>query len=164
MADLDLFRQEVYERLGRILEEKGDEGFILEGPKIVSEFYSKHPGFFEKIETLPAIERYTRKKVICDDGKHAVRCMEWAPDSKSPIHEHGGRPCFDIVLSGELEIIDFDPKKVEGTEDEYELIEIHRYDVKVGEFVIIHPQKTGNELHAVFFARREEPNLFTSIR
>jgi len=149
MNNLDLFRQEVYEKLGKILEESGDEGFISEGPKIVSEFYKKHTNIMEKFETKHAETGYTRKKVICDNGKHAVRFMEWCPDSKSPVHEHGGRPCFDIIIDGELEIGDFKQVKLKDTKNEYKLEEIKKYKAGVGEFIIVDPEKTGIEIHIV---------------
>lgn len=144
---IDLFREEVYERLGTVLSNEGDEGFITKGPGIVKEFYTKHPEIFQSLETKHAESGYTRKKVICDNGKHAVRFMEWSHGSESPIHEHGGRPCFDIVIEGELVITDLKATKIDE-EDKYKLEEVKKYTVGSGEFVIV-DHREEIEIHIV---------------
>ena len=149
MDGLELFRQEVYEKLGKILEERGDQGFISEGPKIVAKFYEKHSDIIKNFETKHTESGYTRKKVICDNGKHAVRFMEWYPKSVSPIHEHGGRPCFDIVIEGVLEVGDFKAVKNKDGGNEYKLEEVKRYKAKPSGFIIVDPKKTGMEIHIV---------------
>jgi len=152
---IEVFRKEVYKPLGDILKEEGDGGFIKKGPDIVFSFFKKHPQKLYSLKSKYAEEGYTRKKVICDDGLHAVRCMEWCPNAVSPIHEHGGRPCFDIVLEGELDIVDYSPNR-EG--NLFRLVEKKRYSVSVGDFVKVDPFK-GGEIHEVINGRVRSRSL-----
>ena len=147
MNNLKLFRKDVYEPIGRILDSVGDAGFITEGPLVIEDFYKRHREILESFGTKPAIRGYTRKKIICENGRHAARCMEWAPDAVSSIHEHGGRPCFDIVLEGRLKIVDYFPERIEG--NLFELREVNKYEVGPGEMVLVNPIKDKSEVHMV---------------
>lgn len=150
---LKIFRERIYEPLGEILSKKGDEGFVSDGVGLVKKIFEESPTIFDSLLTKEAAEGYTRKKVICDNGRHAARCMEWASDAKSPVHEHGGRVCFDIVLEGKIEVVDYEPKKIEDKSSRgealYELIEKSRYSASRGEFVVVDPFKNSFEAHAV---------------
>jgi hypothetical protein len=146
---IQLFREGIYEPLGKVLEGEGDQGFVTKGPEIVRAFYGAHPDVLENLATKHAESGYTRKKVICDNGRHAARCMEWAPGAISPIHEHGHRVCFDIVLSGELTVVDYRPHVADEKENLYRLEEVRRYTAKKGEFVVVNPMATDYEAHDV---------------
>ncbi len=146
---LNQFRELIYNPLGQISASEGDMGFVSKGPQIVADVYAKEPELFATLATKHAEEGYTRKKVICDNGKHAVRCMEWAPDAISAIHEHGGRVCFDIVLEGVLEVIDYRPHAIAGEKELFFLEEVRRYEAHMGEFVIIDPFTNDFEAHTV---------------
>lgn len=156
MDELSLFRKKMYEPLGRILDEEGDEGFITEGPTLIQAFYQAHRNVLEHFTTKHAESGYTRKKIICDDGRHAVRCMEWAPSATSPIHEHAGRPRFDIVLEGYLEVTDYEPKSEKS--DHYTLKETDSYSAGVGELVVVNPFK-NSEVHKVVSPRGRSKSL-----
>ena len=52
--------------------------------------------------TLPlAAGRYTRTLVHAGDGFEIV-AMQWAPGSKSPVHDHWTSRCASLVVEGEL--------------------------------------------------------------
>lgn len=157
-----MFREMVYDPLGYILDVEGDEGFITKGPRLLKEFYKEYSNFLETLATKHAEEGYTRKKVICDDGlegrhSHAVRCMEWAPGAKAPIHGHGGRPCFDIVLVGFIDVIDYAPSRVK--DDVYTLKKIREYRVHPGDLVIVNPFVDKSEVHAVMSPEERSKSL-----
>jgi len=152
-----IFRKEVYEPLGEILKKEGDQGFIKKGPSLVKKFYKKYPGELCCLETKPAQSGYTRKKVICDNGRHAVRCMEWCPDTKSLIHEHGGRPCFDIVLGGEIDVVDYQPQKQK--DGNFKLEKTREYTVGVGNFVTVDPTNGNSEVHEVINHKERSKSL-----
>ena len=157
MDCITALRKEVYEPLGEILKNKGDDGFISEGPKLLKTFYDKNCANMNAIESDHAEYDYTRKRVICENGLHAIRCMEWAPGASSAIHEHGGRPCFDIVLEGELEIIDYFVEHIEG--EKYNLTEIKRYSAQIGDLVIVNPIDSNSEVHTVVNGSRRSRSL-----
>ena len=148
MDQIALFRLEVYDKLGEILNNFGDNGFISIGPKIIKDFYNKHREFFRQFETIHVDSGYTRKRVICDNKKHASRFMEWSPNCVSPIHEHAGRVCFDIITEGKMLVINFRSIKI-GENEEYKLEEINRAFASPGDVVIVNPQKMGSDIHIV---------------
>lgn len=152
-----LFREKVYEPLGKILDAEGDRGFVTKGPPLVAAFYEEHREILEQLATKPALHGYTRKKVICDNGRHAARCMEWAPDAVSPVHEHGGHVCFDIVLQGAISVTDYRPRHVEG--DVYELEEVRQYTARPGEFVTVDIFADDFEAHVVKGAHERSKSL-----
>jgi len=88
------------------LAEKGDEELLNTGPGIVKEACTSD--FIRQLPVAPAFEEtYTREKIIGGvDGGLVIRHMEWGPRSFAPPHEHHGRPCFEVLLSGKLLVND----------------------------------------------------------
>jgi len=140
-------RKRIYDPLGYILEEEGDFGFIKHGPDIVKSLYNNEPELFSALAPVHAESGYTRKKIIYDDTKHAALLMEWCPNCLSPIHEHGGRVCFDIVIDGELQAINFKAERV--SESTYRLKKMSSYIVRPGECVIVNPFESKSDIHMI---------------
>jgi hypothetical protein len=140
----------VYDRLGELLD-RGDDAFIEEGLVVIQEAL-QDPGFLNGVETEPAVDSYTRAKVIGGGPEdHVIRYMEWPPEYSLLPHEHHGRPCFEVLVEGMLVLTDMEP--VEVADSRYEL---HPGDVTVcrqGEAGVVDP-RTGHDVHAVYSPER----------
>lgn len=135
----------MYDELGELLE-RSDEAFIEEGPAVVKNAIAE-PGFFDGVTTAHA-ERgdYTREKVIGDPDGHVVRYMEWPPEYALMPHEHHGRPCFEVLVEGQLVLSDLAATTVGENEYTFDVIETTIADP--GEAAVVDPRE--NEIHAVY--------------
>lgn len=120
----------VYEQLGDLLAES-DAAFVEEGPALLKRAMAQ-PGFFDGINTISATDEYTRAKIIGDEG-HVIRFMEWPPRYSLMPHEHHGRPCFEVMVDGQLLLADMTAEEVG--------VEQYRLDV-------VDPRL--NEIHTVY--------------
>lgn len=139
----------VYDRLGELLEQ-GDDAFVEEGPAVVRNALSD-PGFLDGVETEPAVDSYTRAKVIGGPGDHVIRYMEWPPEYSLMPHEHHGRPCFEVLVEGTLVLTDVDAVEVE--DGRYELEPGEVTVCRQGDAGVVDP-RTGNDVHAVYSPER----------
>jgi hypothetical protein len=137
--------REVYDELGDLLE-RGDDAFVEEGPGILKEAITRE-GFFENVSTDPAApDEYTREKVIGDPGEHVIRFMEWPPEYTLMPHEHHGRPCFEVLVEGQLLVADLE--RTEVSEGEYTFDVLDSAITRPGESAVIDPRE--NEIHSVY--------------
>ena len=137
--------REVYDELGDLLE-RGDDAFVEEGPGILKEAITRE-GFFENVSTDPAApDEYTREKVIGDPGEHVIRFMEWPPEYTLMPHEHHGRPCFEVLVEGQLLIADLE--RTQESEGEYTFDVLDSAITRPGESAVIDPRE--NEIHSVY--------------
>jgi hypothetical protein len=137
--------REVYDELGELLE-RGDGAFVEEGPGILKEAIARE-GFFENVSTDPAApDEYTREKVIGDPGEHVIRFMEWPPEYTLMPHEHHGRPCFEVLVEGQLLVADLERTRV--SEGEYTFETLGGAVIDPGESAAIDPR--NNEIHSVY--------------
>ena len=137
--------REVYDELGDLLE-RGDDVFVEEGPGILKEAITRE-GFFENVSTDPAApDEYTREKVIGDPGEHVIRFMEWPPEYTLMPHEHHGRPCFEVLVEGQLLIADLE--RTQESEGEYTFDVLDSAITRPGESAVIDPRE--NEIHSVY--------------
>jgi len=144
-ADPNPIVREVYDELGALLSQ-GDDVFIEEGPALLKEAIARD-GFFRDVTTDPAApDEYTREKVIGDPGAHVIRFMEWPPEYTLVPHEHHGRPCFEVLVEGQLMLADFERSKV--GEDRYTLELVDSSVTDPGESAIVDPRK--QEIHSVY--------------
>lgn len=137
--------REVYEALGDLLEE-GDDVFVERGPALLQEAI-EDPAFFEGVDTEHAPPgEYTREKVIGDEGRHVVRYMEWPPEYSLMPHEHHGRPCFEVLVEGQLLLANMAAERV--GDDAYEMNLVGTDTTAPGEAAVIDPREC--EIHAVY--------------
>lgn len=141
--------REVYDRLGELLE-RGDDAFVEDGPALVQEALDD-PEFLDDVESEPAVDSYTRAKVIGEPGEHVIRYMEWPPEYSLLPHEHHGRPCFEVLVEGTLVLTDMEPTEVADGRYEMEMGEISV--CREGEAGVVDP-RTGNDVHAVYSPER----------
>lgn len=141
--------REVYDRLGELLE-RGDDAFIEEGPSVVQKALTD-PKFLDGIEAEPAVDSYTRAKVIGESGEHVIRYMEWPPEYSLMPHEHHGRPCFEVLVEGTLVLTDMVPREVDDGQYELEMGEVTV--CRKEEAGVVDP-RTGNDIHAVYSPER----------
>lgn len=135
----------MYDELGELLE-RSDAAFVEEGPDVVKTAITD-PGFFEGVSTEHAEQgTYTREKVIGDSGGHVVRYMEWPPEYALMPHEHHGRPCFEVLVEGQLVLTDLASTAVGENEYTFDVIETTTADP--GEAAVVDPRE--NEIHAVY--------------
>ena len=133
----------MYNQLGKLLRE-GDAAFVEEGPALLKRSMSQ-PGFFDGVETIAATDKYTHAKIIGED-QHVIRYMEWPPEYSLMPHEHHGRPCFEVMVDGQLLLADMDAKKVE--EEQYRLDVVDTTTAGPGDSAVVDPRK--NEIHTVY--------------
>ncbi len=144
-ADPNPIVREVYDELGALLSQ-GDDVFIEEGPALLKEAIGRE-GFFRNVTTDPAApDEYTREKVIGDPGGHVIRFMEWPPEYTLVPHEHHGRPCFEVLVEGQLMLADFERSRV--GEDRYTLELVDSSVTDPGESAIVDPRE--GEIHSVY--------------
>ena len=55
-------------------------------------------------------DKYTRTKVIGEGGKPVIRAMRWPAEYELMPHEHHGRPCMELIVSGNMEVKDIKAK------------------------------------------------------
>lgn len=139
----------VYDRLGDLLD-RGDDAFVEDGPGIVQDALSD-PGFLDGVETIPAVDSYTRAKVVGGPGNHVIRYMEWPPEYSLMPHEHHGRPCFEVLVEGTLVLTDMTPVEVE--DGRYEMEPGDVTVCREGDAGVVDP-RTGNCVHAVYSPER----------
>lgn len=139
----------VYDRLGELLD-RGDDAFIEEGPAVVQEALTD-PDFLDGVRTEPAVDSYTRAKVIGEPDEHVIRYMEWPPEYTLMPHEHHGRPCFEVLVEGTLALTDMEPREIEDG----------RYRMDVGDITVCNEgeagvvdPRTGQDVHAVYSPER----------
>ena len=138
--------QDLYGKFSNLLS-ISDNAFIEEGPTLLKHIFEE-----QGLEKLMAGIRYkypqdgyTRTKLIGEKGKQVIRFMEWPFSYYLHPHEHHGRPCFEILIYGKLEVIDFKP--VEVGEGRYKLDFFKRDVLNPGQVGIIDPRIT--EVHSV---------------
>lgn len=137
--------REVYDELGALLE-RSDDAFVEEGPGILQDAITQE-GFFENVHTDPAApDEYTREKVVGDPGEHVIRFMEWPPEYTLMPHEHHGRPCFEVLVEGELLVADLE--RTEVADGEYTFDVLESTVTEPGESAVIDPRE--NEIHSVY--------------
>lgn len=137
--------REVYDELGALLE-RSDDAFVEEGPGILQDAITEE-GFFENVHTDPAApDEYTREKVVGDPGEHVIRFMEWPPEYTLMPHEHHGRPCFEVLVEGELLVADLE--RTEVADGEYTFDVLESTVTEPGESAVIDPRE--NEIHSVY--------------
>jgi hypothetical protein len=137
--------REVYDELGALLE-RSDDAFVEEGPGLLQDAIAQE-GFFENVHTDPAApDEYTREKVIGDPGEHVIRFMEWPPEYTLMPHEHHGRPCFEVLVEGELLVADLERTEVGDNEYTFDVRE--STVTKPGESAVVDPRE--NEIHSVY--------------
>jgi hypothetical protein len=135
----------VYDQLGDLLRE-GDAAFVEEGPSLLRRAISQ-PGFFDGVETITATDKYTRAKVIGTD-QHVIRFMEWPPEYALMPHEHHGRPCFEVMVDGQLLLADMDAEEVAEEEERYRLDVVDTTTAGPGDSAVVDPRE--NEIHTVY--------------
>ena len=137
--------RDVYRELGELLSD-GDDMFVERGPGVVQEAIGRE-GFFDGVSTDFAEEgSYTRKKVIGEPGKHVIRYMEWSSGFSIFPHEHHGRPCFEVLVDGLLNVVNMD---AEEREDEGYRLEVVGSEVtEPGDAAVVDPRIT--DIHAVY--------------
>ena len=64
------------------------------------------------LESLPypeqSEEHYTRRAFHIDPGhRFSILGMTWAPGQETPLHDHAGRWCVEVVVEGEMQVINF---------------------------------------------------------
>lgn len=133
----------VYEQLGDLLAES-DAAFVEEGPALLKRAMAQ-PGFFDGINTISATDEYTRAKIIGDEG-HVIRFMEWPPGYSLMPHEHHGRPCFEVMVDGQLLLADMTAEEV-GVE-QYRLDVVDTTTAGPGDSAVVDPRL--NEIHTVY--------------
>jgi len=137
--------REVYVELDELLDQ-GDDVFIEKGPELLKEAITQ-PGFFENVETDSAApDEYTRNKVIGDPGEHVIRFMEWPPEYTLMPHEHHGRPCFEVLVEGQLMIVNLE--RTEISDNEYTFDIVDSTITQSEESAVVDPRE--NEIHAVY--------------
>ncbi|WP_049923111.1 hypothetical protein [Halopiger djelfimassiliensis] len=137
--------RDTYDRLAALLEQ-GDDAFIEEGPSILQDAIEDE-AFFDGVETEHAEESYTRRLVHRESDGPVIRFMEWPPEYTLMPHEHHGRPCFEVLVDGQLFLADMEAENVSG--NEYELDVIDGTVCGPGEAGVVDP-RTGTDIHAVY--------------
>lgn len=139
----------VYEQLGSLLDD-GDDAFIEKGPDVVADAI-QDPAFFEGVVSEYATDSYTRMKVIGRPGEHVIRYMEWPPEYSLLPHEHHGRPCFEVLVTGTLFLADMAVEQVDDRR--YRLNVIDTSVCGPGDTGVVDP-RTGTEIHSVYSPER----------
>ncbi|MFB6284335.1 MAG: hypothetical protein ABEK59_10455 [Halobacteria archaeon] len=139
--------RETYRDLEALLED-GDDVFVEEGPEVIQQAIEDRE-FFDGVSTESAGGNgYTRSKVIGEPGKHVIRFMEWAPGFSIFPHEHHGRPCFEVLVDGLLNVVDMDVAEADRNDDLYEMDVIETKTTDPGEAAVVDPRIT--EIHSVY--------------
>jgi predicted metal-dependent enzyme (double-stranded beta helix superfamily) len=56
----------------------------------------------------PSPHRYARRLVYADAwGRFVVIAMTWAPGQKTPLHDHAGVWCVEVVVDGVMEVVSY---------------------------------------------------------
>ncbi len=139
------FVRAAYEQLRDLLAQ-GDGTFIEEGPAILRDAIETD-GFFDGVETEHAEDSYTRRLVHRESDGPVIRFMEWPPEYALLPHEHHGRPCFEVLVDGQLFVADMEAEKIAG--NEYDLNVVESTVCNPGDAGIVDP-RTGSDIHAVY--------------
>jgi hypothetical protein len=135
----------VYDRLAALLEQ-GDDTFIEEGPSVLQAAIEEE-GFFEGVDTERACGEYTRNLVYREADGPVIRFMEWPPEYALMPHEHHGRPCFEVLVDGQLFLANMDIEEVEP--EEYTLDVVETEVCGPGDAGVVDP-RNGSDIHAVY--------------
>ena len=128
---------ELYSKLEKALAE-GDVSFIEQGPDLILKYFNKD-GFLDGVEFKQAnSDKYSRKKVIGEEGKHVIRAMRWPAGYELMPHEHHGRPCIELLVSGQMAVWDMVADHKDN--DLYDLIVIDYQNLKPGNIAIVNPK------------------------
>jgi len=133
---------ELYTKLGELLEER-DDVFLHKGIELIKEYSSK-TGFLEGYEFGDPRETYSRKKIMGGEGKLIMRGMNWTSGFDLLPHEHHDRACIMLLLSGSMNVRDYESKKLEEL---YELSLLEDCVFTPGEISIVNPKVT--QIHAM---------------
>jgi len=56
----------------------------------------------------PSATRYSRRLVYADAwGRFVVIAMTWGPGQKTPLHDHAGVWCVEVVVDGQMEVVNY---------------------------------------------------------
>lgn len=106
-----------YRELNSLLEQ-GDDTFIDDGPETLQK-YTSEPEFFNGWEPEePEDDSYTRTLLMGggEPDEMAMIYMKWPAGYELPPHSHHGRPCFEELITGQLEITELDAEELENGE------------------------------------------------
>lgn len=89
--------------------------------------------FADYRDRLPLVRRaYTRTRLaVCDD--YEVVAMNWAPQSVSPIHDHGTSRCWVLMLEGRLDVQNYSCDAADVGAAFVPLRETERLDLRTGD-------------------------------
>jgi predicted metal-dependent enzyme (double-stranded beta helix superfamily) len=107
----------------------GDETFASAMARVAARFAS----YRERLPTVPYAYSRTRLAATPD---YEIVAMNWAPQSTSPIHDHGASRCWVLMLDGVLDVRNYtcgdDGEPVDGALaaiDESDRIVLHAGDI-----------------------------------
>jgi predicted metal-dependent enzyme (double-stranded beta helix superfamily) len=81
---------------------------------------------------LPAVPHAYSRTRLALTPEYEIVAMNWAPQSTSPIHDHGESRCWVLMLDGVLEVQNFTSEECEAAEAslrDRESIVLHRGDI-----------------------------------
>ncbi len=58
-------------------------------------------------DRLPFLPRATSRTILMRTNAFEIIATQWAPGSKTPVHDHGTSQCWVLVVEGELHVENF---------------------------------------------------------
>jgi predicted metal-dependent enzyme (double-stranded beta helix superfamily) len=109
MTSLALAFEDVRLRLDEAVRAGGVDA-IAHGVKAILESSLRGPGLqLEDRFYQPLPDRYARRLLHRDpDNRYTAVVMTWGPGQKTPLHDHAGIWCVECVVTGHMEVIQYD--------------------------------------------------------
>jgi cysteine dioxygenase len=80
----------------------------MENPTLVAAMKAAIAGFPKYRSAIPFEQGGYTRTLLRKTPEFELVAMQWAPGSKSPIHDHGSSRCWVAILEGELHVENYD--------------------------------------------------------
>ncbi len=79
----------------------------MDDPALVEAMRAGIARFEEYRSSIPFIANSYARLLLRKTAEFELVAMQWAPESKSPIHDHGNSRCWVAILDGVLDVENF---------------------------------------------------------
>ncbi|MBI5706733.1 MAG: cysteine dioxygenase family protein [Armatimonadetes bacterium] len=101
--------EEMIRMLDQAVKGSGETGCCLRVKEVLEHIVATGESFLDPHFLEPVPGRYARRLVHKDpDGAYTVLAMVWGEGQGTPLHDHAGKWCCEIVYQGRIKVVQYD--------------------------------------------------------
>lgn len=100
---------ELIRRLDAAVKPATGDGCCLKVKEVLEQVVASGEEFLDERFLQPVPGKYARRLVHKDpDGAYTVLAMVWGEGQGTPLHDHAGKWCCEIVYKGRIKVVQYD--------------------------------------------------------